>query len=241
MAYVIAPDGTPGEVPDNQLQSALAQGFKERAPDPEEARKASAENSTLRAGGEALARGALPFGIGTSLVNNISSEYEGKSKIDANLEQDARKEANPITAMVGSGAGFALGLGKLKVGAAALGGMMGLSEAVDESMLKNKALTAEHLVAGTVGGALAGKAAELGTVAVGKLASAAVKKVGSLVASDELISAGNRVTTAALKDAEASANRWDSEGSGGHRRRAGQCGSAFERSGRLQEHRREAG
>ena len=92
MAYVFAPDGTPGEVPDDQLQTALAQKFRLREPSADEVRRKTASDQPGQAALEGVARGAT-MGFGEEMLSRIEAEAQGKPRSHVRAEMKARKEA----------------------------------------------------------------------------------------------------------------------------------------------------
>lgn len=220
MAFVTAPDGTQGEVPDDQLEQAVAQGFRPRQASPEELARAQAGDQNAVAALEAFGRGVIPFG-GADIIANIGADITGATPLEQLESQRLRREENPIANALGTGAGFAAGTQKLLGGATAPlrargllgaaaagsleGGLMGLNEAVNESILENTPLTAEQTAASVMGGALSGGAVDFGLSAVGKGTSAILKKAGGQGLretlnrwSDDLVKA-ELVTKSALK------------------------------------------
>ncbi len=213
MAYVTAPDGSTGEVPDEQLQDAVAQGFKPREPSASELAKAKAGESNVRSGVEGAVRTILPV-AGAEIMANIASEISGESPRKELQSQNLRKEENPIASTVGEIGGFVAGPGKLLGGATAglratgllgkaaaggvEGGLMGLTEALNESTLGNVPLTAENLAARTMGGMLGGGVTDLGMGVIGKGASALMKKAGGVALRDTLNQLSDKVLTSQL-------------------------------------------
>jgi hypothetical protein len=188
MAYVISPDGVPGEVPDVQLADALKQGFKQRQPSAAELSRTRAAEQPGQAAAEGLARGAT-MGFLEPLVVDAEARFQDKPRAQVREEMKLRRSENPLasgageiggaaaTAIATGGGASALVGGGLR-GAALETGLYGMGSMVTEATLENTDLTAERLAAGMVSGALAGGAAHSGLSVVGKGASAVLSKFG---------------------------------------------------------------
>lgn len=198
MAYVLAPDGTPGEVPDEQLQAALAQGYQQRAPTAKEQAQAAAAEQPLAAAGEALVRG-VTAGFAEPLVRKAEAAITGKPEEQVAEEMRLRRQENPAAALVGEVGGtigsffvgpaglVAKGLqgaraagvaGRLAAGAAE-GTLWGLGSAVSEATLENAELTGERLAASAAAGALTGGILDTTFYGIEKGTSALLKKAGA--------------------------------------------------------------
>jgi hypothetical protein len=175
VALVFAPDGTPGEVPDEKLQRALGMGYKPRTLDPA---RVEAADQPIQAAAEGVFRGAT-MGFGEGIANAFEEGYTGKSKARVQRETLLRKEENPwasglgevggavgVSALTGGGASALVG-GGLR-GAALETGLYGMGSMVSESTLENTDLTADRLAAGFVGGALVGGVGHGGISLLGK-------------------------------------------------------------------------
>lgn len=208
MAYVTAPDGTPGTVSDSQLEKALAAGYKVRQPSPKELAKSQAADAPLRAGLEGAGRQLLPV-VGPDVIANVTSMATDVSPQQAKYEQDLRREESPNAANLGAGLGFFAGPGKAFGAVKALGpmslgvkvatgagsmGTMGLTDYVNETVLKDKPIVAEKALAATAGGMLAGGVTDLGLGVVSKGVSSLIKSFGSDALSGSLASSGNKIT-----------------------------------------------
>lgn len=197
MAYVLAPDGTPGEVPDAQLEAAVQAGYKPRAPAPSEVAKKQAADEPFQAGAEGVARGAS-FGLSDPILKGIG--VRGIA---------ARKEANPIasgagevagavgTSLATGGGASALVGGGIK-GAAFEGGLYGLGSMVSESSLDNTPLTTERMAAGFMSGAVVSGLTHGALTAVGKGASLGMSKFGGGALKQTLTNAADDMTYSAL-------------------------------------------
>lgn len=218
MAYVFAPDGTPGEVPDEQLAAAVEQGFRLREATPAEVAKKTAAEQPLQAGLEGVARG-FTGGFGESLVRNLEAEFASKPETQVAEEMRLRREMNPAAAfagevggMVGSFAAGPAGLvskglgglrgaglaGRVAAGAAE-GTLWGIGQAVSESVLDDTELTGEQLAAAAASGALTGGALEGAFAGIGKGTSMLVKKAGGSSLSDMLGKAGDALSLSMIE------------------------------------------
>lgn len=194
MAYVTAPDGSLGVVPDDQLQEAVKQGYRPRNPTPAEAARAEAEKHPIQAFTESAIGKGLGMGFLTPVVRNVESGFTGKSKEQVASEMAAREKANPVADVAGQLAGGTAlaamtgGAGELmgaktalqRVGAAAVEGTLnGLGSEVTEATLQNRSVQAEKLaLAGGIGlVAGAGLAGTFEGLRAG--ASAAVRSTGA--------------------------------------------------------------
>lgn len=195
MAFVFSPDGTPGTIPDEQLQEAVKQGFVLRKPSQEEFVKAEAEASPFLAAGEGFMRG-VTGGLSDKALVSLAG-LEGKTQAEAGQVVKARKEENPIISTAAElggvvGTGLATGGGASALvgggvkGAAFEGGLYGMGTMVSESALENQELTVERLGAGLAGGALAGGVMHGALSGIGKGASAVVSKFGGKGLKDTL-------------------------------------------------------
>lgn len=195
MAYVIAPDGTPGSVPDAQLQEAVAQGYRVREATASEKAREEAASHPIQAGLEGVVEGAS-LGFATPLVRNVEATFTGKTNEQVAEEMRLRKAENPAANLVGQVAGtgaMTLATGGSGAIAKAVGGgvkgalaagaaegtLAGLGAVVDETTLENQPLTAEKLAMGGAGGMLLGGTMGAAFHGVGVAASAAVKKLGA--------------------------------------------------------------
>ena len=207
MAYVISPEGVPGVVPDAELSRALAQGYKQRTPTAQETARSEASGDALQTGAEAAVRTALPLGVGQSIVTGFESGFSGKDEKQVLEEQRLRGEANPLAKVIGTGVGFigpskvvrgATGVANTLKGMAAIGALegtaLGVTEAVNESILEDKPLTAESLAVTALASAGTGAAFDFGTGAISKGVSALIKKAGGSTLSEALKSAGNKAS-----------------------------------------------
>ncbi len=198
MAWVTSPSGQPGEVPDEQLQAALAKGYTQREPTP-------AETARGQEGGAAIdsVLSGASMGFGTGLVRNVRAELEGKSRKQVAEEMRLRQEENPTISTAGKlagavGVGLATGgvsglVGGGIKGLAAEGFTAGLGSIVDESILENKEITAEKLAMGGAAGALTGAGMGVAFKGVGNLASSVVKKVGAKALGGSMEEAASRL------------------------------------------------
>lgn len=213
MAYVFAPDGTPGEVPDDQLQTALAQKFRLREPSADEVRRKTASDQPGQAALEGVARGAT-MGFGEEMLSRIEAEAQGKPRSHVRAEMKARKEENPLAAGAGElggvvatslatgGGASALAGGGLK-GALVEGGLYGMGSMVSEDALENRAATVDRLAAGLVGGALASGVAHGGFKLLGKTVSAVTSKMGGKGLKDTLSGLADEAEWRALSEGNA--------------------------------------
>lgn len=216
MALVTAPDGTPGEVPDSQLEEAVRQGYVPRQATAEEAARAEAGEANLQTGAEALVRTAIPV-LGQELVTSFEEGQSGQSREEVLAGQKLRKEENPLANVVGTGAGFAFGPGKLlKRPLAALragglastftagaveGGLFGLEEAVNESMVDQTPLTAEKLAASAISAALVGGSLDTALGGVTRGISAVLKKAAAPEIKATLSKAGDKASRSMIDSA----------------------------------------
>ena len=204
MAYVTAPDGTPGEVPDEQLSAAVQAGYKPRQPSPQEVTKAQAAEQPGRAFVEGAARGAT-MGLSDPFLIGFGVKREGLK---------ARKEENPVASGVGELAGAvgtavatgggASGLvgGGLK-GAAFEGGLYGMGSMVSESALDNTPLTTERLAVGALAGGVTSGVVHSGLSLISKGASLGLSKFGGKGLKDALNDTAYRLEERALSEAQA--------------------------------------
>lgn len=204
MAYVTAPDGTPGEVPDEQLQTAVQAGYKPRQPTPEELARKQAGEQPGRAFAEGAARG-FTMGLSDPFLIGAGVKREGLK---------LRKEENTAAAMAGGLAGAA-GLayvtrGRIPAmvgggvrGAMFEGGLYGTGSMMSESALDNTPLTTEHLAAGMLGGALASGAVSGGLGLISKGVSLGMSKFGGKGIKDALDEAAFKIEERALSEAQA--------------------------------------
>lgn len=211
MAYVYAPDGTPGEVPDEQAQQALVSGYTPRQPSADEMRRKQAAEQPGQAALEGVARG-VTMGFGDPILAQLQHDITGKPRVQALAEMKARKEENPIASTAGElggvlgtslatgGGASALVGGGLK-GAALEGGLYGLGGMVSEKALANQELTSDNLAAGLVGGALASGAAHGAFSLLGKGVSAGLSKFGGGSLKDTLSKAADDAEFSALRRA----------------------------------------
>lgn len=217
MAYVTAPDGSSGTVPDDQLEEAVRQGYSVRQPSQKELERDQAADSPVQAGVEAAVRTAIPLGIGERLTTSFEKGYYGKSEEDVKRGQELRRVENPVATAVGTGVGFlapakalsgitgplrAQGLLGLAKAGALEGGALGLNEVVNESLIQNKPLTAERVASATLESALLGGTFDLGLGVVSKGASVALKRLGGGALSKTLSELG---TSASLGEIETKA------------------------------------
>ena len=165
MAYVLAPDGTPGSVPDAQLQEAVAQGYRVREATASEKAREEAAQHPLQAGLEGVVEGAS-LCFATPLVRNVEASFTGKTNEQVAEEMRLRKAENPAANLVGQVAGTGAtmlatggvggavakaagaGLKGAVAGGLAEGTLAGLGAVVDETTLENQPLTAEKLAMG---------------------------------------------------------------------------------------------
>lgn len=212
MAYVTAPDGTPGEVPDEKAPAAFKAGYKPRQPTADELLKKQAAEQPVQAAAEGFLRGAS-FGVSDPLLKVLGGGgLEGYQRTGTELK--ARKEENPwasgvaevggavgVSALTGGGAS-ALAGGGLK-GAVFEGGMYGMGSMVSESALENRELTSDRLAAGLVGGGLASGAFHGGFSAIGKGVSLGMSKFGGGGLKGALNEAANSIEKRALAEGQA--------------------------------------
>ncbi len=184
---LVRPDGQKVEVPEENFRAALANGYREEAPEEYETRKAGEQPGLAFA--EGVGRGAT---VGLSDLA-ASALGEDMSKIKA------RKEANPKASLAGDLTGIAAGsfagpvsaigkaggavralagggLGGALAAGAVEGTLFGTGTMISEASLGDTALNAEKL-AGISGGALFGAGLSGLTHGAGKLASSALTKV----------------------------------------------------------------
>ena len=204
MAVLIWTDGKSYDVPDDKVQQALADGFKQ--PTAADLLRDAAAQQPVQAGVESAARSFLPV-VGQDLLTAFEEGLTGQSEAQVLEAQNLRKQTNPVASAIGSGAGFIAGPGKLlkpltapmraagllgTAGAGALEGTaMGLSEAVNESIIENKPLVAEQLASSALASALTGAVVDFGFGAISKGTSALIKKAGVESVSDLLKSKGD--------------------------------------------------
>ena len=195
------PDGSFVYVDSSEATKAQAKGYKPSTPE-----RMAAASAPIQAGVESAVRNLVPV-AGQDILTQFQIGQTGQTEEDVVKAQNLRKQENPIASTIGAGAGFVLGPGKVLkpltaplraaglAGTAAAGGLegtaMGLSEAVNESVLENQPLTAERLAASTVGSALTGGVVDFGFGVVGKGASALIKKAGGASVSEFLRSKGD--------------------------------------------------
>lgn len=189
---VIAPDGTPGSVPIEQLQEAREAGFSLDTPETQAMRANLAQYGGAAGMAKAAAAGALqsiPF-VGGMASKGILG--------DTSTEQ----HVNPGSDLFGSGIGIAAqsaipGLGEIMGGGAledmsaagrllvrsgigaAEGGFYGAGNAVNQAVLSDHPLTAEYLLAQTGGGALLGGALSGGLTLGGDYVSKKFSAIGN--------------------------------------------------------------
>jgi hypothetical protein len=177
MADLIWTDGQTYSVPDDKVQQAMKDGF--RQPSPEEVARKQAGEQTGRAFVEGTLRGAT-MGVSDPFLAVYTGDRKGMKY---------RKEESPVaagfgevtgavgTAVATGGGASALVGGGIK-GAAFEGGLYGMGSMVSESALDNTPLTTERLAAGMVGGALASGGVAAGMGLVSKGASLGLSKFG---------------------------------------------------------------
>lgn len=212
MAFVFAPDGTPGVIPDEQLDQAVREGYVLRKPSDEEWRRSEAAASPITAGAESFYRGAT-MGLSDQALVSLRSRLENRPEEDVAADLKARKEENPIISTVGElggavgtavatgGGASALVGGGIK-GAAFEGGLYGMGSVVSEAALENTELTAERLGAGLVGGALVSGGVSTALTGVGKGASLALSKFGGKGLKNTLEEAAFKMEERALAEAQ---------------------------------------
>lgn len=203
MATLKWTDGKFYDVPDDKVQQALRDGFVSADP-----AQVAASEQTLQAGVEAAVRTAIPLGIGEALVTGFEMGG-GKSEEQVLAEQSARQKENPVASAIGTGVGFlapakalspftgamrARGLVGMAQAGALEGTALGINEAINESIIENKPLTAEKLAANVLEAGATGAAFDFGMGAVGKGASAILKKVGGTSLSNTLSEAGTKTS-----------------------------------------------
>lgn len=196
---LIAPDGQVGWVEDDQVPTALKQGFRQATAD--DVAKAKAADQPVQAGLEGVARGATA-GISDAVLTGY---YKGRGADPRQVLE--RKEENPAAALTGEiagimapGAGTAItaagtavkgvfagkAAGRLAQGVVE-GGLWGLGSVISEDALQDRELTGENLAAGTVGAALVGGATNVAFGKVGDVTrSALVKAFGGSALKDSL-------------------------------------------------------
>lgn len=211
MAFVFAPDGTPGVIPDEQLDQAVREGYVLRKPSVQEATKAQAESSPFIAAGESVLRG-VTAGVSDPILKRLYAGLEDKTPEVAAEVIKARKEENPIISTVGElggaiGTSIATGGASAFVGggikgAAFEGGLYGMGSVVSESALENTELTAERLGAGLVGGALVSGGISTALTGVSKGASLALSKFGGKGLKNTLEEAAYKMEERALAEAQ---------------------------------------
>lgn len=210
MAYVTAPDGTPGEVPDEKAQAAFKAGYKPRQPGADELRKKAAAEQPGQAFVEGAARGAT-MGFGEEMVSRIEAELQDKPRAHVRAEMKARKEENPLAAGAGelggaigtslaTGGGASALVGGGMRGALVEGGLYGMGSMVSEDALENRAATVDRLAAGMAGGALASGVMHGGFTLLGKGVSAATSKFGGGAFKDTLGKLANESEWRALSE-----------------------------------------
>jgi hypothetical protein len=211
MAVLIWTDGKSYDVPDDKVQQALADGFKQ--PTAADLSRDSAAQQPVRAAVESAVSNFVPV-VGPTLVKSFSEGYDAATPEQAAAGIKARQEENPVSSVIGAGAGFLAGPAKVLkpftaplraaglLGTAAAGGLegtaMGLSEAANESVLGDTTLTAERLASAAIAPALTGAAIDFGFGVVGKGASALIKKAGGSTVSEFLKSKGDDITTSMI-------------------------------------------
>lgn len=211
MAVLIWTDGKSYDVPDDKVNQALADGFKQ--PTAADLSRESAGQQPVRAALESAVSNFVPV-VGPTLVKSFSEGFDAATPEQAAAGIKARQEENPVSSTVGAGAGFLAGPAKVLkpftaplraaglLGTAAAGGLegtaMGLSEAANESVLGDTPLTAERLASAAIAPALTGAAIDFGFGVVGKGASALIKKAGSSTVSEFLKSKGDDITTSMI-------------------------------------------
>lgn len=201
MATLIWTDGKPYDVPDDKLQQAVADGF--RQPSQEESARIAAGDQTGRAFVEGAVRGAT-FNFAEPLIVNVGSELD-KTSVEASRKAvKLRKEENPIASAAGEIAG-GIGMSALTSGGVSAlvghgvrgavleGGLYGLGSTISEANLEDRELKAENMAAGLAGGALTGGALAGTFKALGKGVSMGTKALGGSTLGDVLTKAGREV------------------------------------------------
>lgn len=217
MAFVFAPDGTPGEIPDEQLQTAVQQGYVLRKPSDAEWRKADAEASPITTGAEGFMRG-VTMGLSDKALVEGRSWLENRPEAEVGAELQARKEAHPFIAgaselggavgtAIATGGGASARVGGGVTGAAFESGLYGMGSVISEAALENTDLTAERLGAGFAGGALVNGAVAGTLKGVGKGASALMSKFGGKGLKTTLDELAYKVEERALAEAQTGAVR----------------------------------
>ncbi len=182
MATLEWSDGKLYDVPDDKVQQALADGFRQVDP-----RIVAAKESPGRAAVEGVLRGAS-MGFLEPLAINVEARLTDRTPAAVAQDKKLRKEENAAAATAGEFGG-ALGAAYLTGGASSMvggglrgaaieGGLYGMGSMVSEAALDNKEASADSLAAGFVGGALASGVAHEGFRALGKGVSAVTSKFG---------------------------------------------------------------
>ena len=209
MSLYKKPDGSFVEVADQFADQARKKGYVPASMDQVEAAR-----HPIQAGVEAAVRTALPLGLGEGIVTGLNASGSGQSVDEARKGQELRRTENPVAAAVGTGVGF-LGPAKLLapvtaplraaglLGTAAAGALegsaLGLNEAVNESILQNKPLTAEKLAANVFESAATGAVMDFGMGVVAKGASGLLKKIGGGALSKTLEEAGTKTSLSMIE------------------------------------------
>jgi hypothetical protein len=220
MATLTWTDGEVYDVPDENVSKALAAGFKQASS--EDLARSEARSSPIKAGVESAVRNLVPV-AGQDILTQFQIGQTGQTEEEVVKAQNLRKQENPIASTIGAGVGFVAGPGKVLkplttplraaglVGTASAGALegtaMGLTEAVNESVLENQPLTAERLTASAMGSALTGGVIDFGFGVVGKGISALIKKAGSSSLSEFLRSKGDDIS-ASMIDSKKWAKRY---------------------------------
>ena len=194
------PDGSVVYVDSSEAEAAKARGYVQTSD-----AQIAAAGEPVQAGVEAAVRTALPLGIGQSFMTGFQMGRSGKTEAQVNEEQQLRAQENPVAKTLGTGVGFLApskvlrGLAPVATtlkGMAAVGALegtaLGVSEAVNESILEDKPLTAENLAANAIASGVAGGAFDFGTGVVSKGVSALIKKAGGTTLAEALKEAGTK-------------------------------------------------
>lgn len=166
LVNVIGPDNQPYHVKAEDLEVAIAKGYREATPEDVAVRKVADSPAGVIAAGFGSAADALTFGgfkSGLKALEGVGPIPENASKIF-----EAAKEENPVSAGLGTAGGFARSLGKgIASGADAAG------QAARQAVLK----TGEQTISRRVGARAAQYATE-------GLVFSAPKALGELAAGD---------------------------------------------------------
>ncbi len=190
---VISPDGTRGSVPDDQVDKAVAQGYKVVT---------GAEDHPIKAGVQSAVR-ALSGGLSDYDAQTDDARAGTKQLIDENPKAAAVGEAAGLVgqAIAAPELGVGEGLATRAIGVGLKSSLAGLGPQISEAALQNRPVNAELLAADMLTAAVTGVALHGAGVGAGKLATAAAGKAGELAASSKIAQAADGMRDRVLKNA----------------------------------------